>query len=157
VSVSFGKLEAILERIPPHPEHLVSVLQEVQAEFNYVPAEALEAVCDHLGVPRSRGWEVATFYKAFSLEPKGEHEISVCMGTACHVRGAANVYEKFRRNLGLQGEEGTTGDLKFTLNKVRCIGCCSMGPVAKVDEEIHGDLDQRKAGALVKTFSKGQP
>ena len=114
----------------------------------------MTAVCDHLGVPVSRGWAVATFYKSFTLEPKGEHEISVCLGTACHVRGARNVYDKFRRDLGLPHEEGTTRDLKFTLRQVRCLGCCSMAPVAQMDEEVHGNLSQRKAGALIKQYRK---
>lgn len=154
MSVSYGKLEDILQRFPPQAEHLVSALQEVQAKFNYIPPDALNAVCDHLGVPVSRGWAVVTFYKAFSLEPRGEHEISVCMGTACHVRGAVNVYDKFRRDLGIPGAEGTTRNLKFSLNKVRCLGCCSMAPVARVDEEVHGNLNQRQAGRLIKTYSK---
>jgi NADH-quinone oxidoreductase subunit E len=155
MNVSFGGLEAILERIPPHSEHLIAALQEVQAKFNYIPAAALEAVCDHVGVPRSHGWAVATFYKVFSLEPKGEHEINVCMGTACHVRGTDKVYDKLKHNLDRPGPDGAALDQEFSLNKVYCLGCCSMGPVAKVDEEIHGNLDQRKAGSLIKTCSKG--
>jgi NADH:ubiquinone oxidoreductase subunit E len=154
MSVTFKSLETILDRFPPSPEHLISALQEVQAKFSYIPKEAMTAVCDHLGVPVSRGWAVATFYKAFSLEPKGEHEISVCLGTACHVRGARNVYDKFRRDLVIPGEEGTTRDLKFTLRQVRCLGCCSMAPVAQVDEEVHGNLSQRKAGTLIKQCRK---
>lgn len=152
MSVTFKSLEAILERYPPSPEHLISALQDVQAKFSYIPPEAMTAVCDHLGVPLSRGWAVATFYKAFSLEPKGEHEISVCLGTACHVRGGRNVYDKFRRDLGLAKEEGTTRDLKFTLRQVRCLGCCSMAPVAQVDEEVFGNLNQRKAGMLIRQY-----
>jgi NADH-quinone oxidoreductase subunit E len=154
MSVTFKSLETILDRYPPSPEHLISALQDVQAKFNYLPEEAMTAVCDHLGVPLSRGWAVATFYKAFSLEPKGEHEISVCLGTACHVRGGKNLYDKFRRDLDIAGEEGTTRDLKFTLRQVRCLGCCSMGPVAQVDEEVHGNLNQRKAGTLIKQYRK---
>jgi len=152
MSVTFKSLETILERYPPSPEHLISALQEVQAKFSYLSEEALAAVCDHLGVPLSQGWAVATFYKSFSLEPKGEHEISVCLGTACHVRGAKNLYDKFRRDLDIAGEEGTTRDLKFTLRPVRCLGCCSMGPVAQVDDEVYGNLNQRKAGALIKQY-----
>jgi NADH-quinone oxidoreductase subunit E len=154
MSVTFKGLETILDRYPPHPEHLISALQDVQAQFSYLPKEAMTAVCDHLGVPLSRGWAVATFYKAFSLEPKGEHEISVCLGTACHVRGGQNLYDKFRRDLDIAGDEGTTRDLKFTLRPVRCLGCCSMGPVAQVDEEVHGNLNQRKAGTLIKQYRK---
>ena len=103
MSVSFQQIESILDRFPPQPEHLISALQDVQANFNYISPAAMRAVCDHLGVPISRGWAVATFYTAFSLEPKGEHQIAVCMGTACHVRGAKNVYDKFRRDLGVPG------------------------------------------------------
>ena len=154
MSVTFTALENILERYPPSSEHLISALQDIQARFNYIPPEAMTAVCDHLGVPVSRGWAVATFYSAFSLEPKGEHEISVCLGTACHVRGGKNLYDKFRRDLAIPGQEGTTRDLKFTLRHVRCLGCCSMGPVAQVDDEIHGNLNQRKAGQLIKIYSK---
>ena len=80
MSVSFQKIEAILDRFPPQPEHLISALQDVQAKFNYIPPAAMRAVCDHLGVPISRGWAVATFYNAFSLEPKGEHEINGLYG-----------------------------------------------------------------------------
>ncbi len=155
MSVSFGSLEAILERIPPQPEQLINALQEVQAKFNYVPAVALDAVCDHVGVPRSHGWAVVTFYKVFSLEPRKEHEIDVCMGTACHVRGAANVYDKLKRSVEQPPVEGGTREHEFSLNKVYCLGCCSMGPVARVDEQIHGNLDQKKAGALLKTHCKG--
>jgi len=154
VSASFGRIEAILAKYPPQSEHLVSALQDIQAEFNYIPPEALSAVCSHVGVPVSRGWAVASFYKSFSLEPKGEHEICVCLGTACHVKGATNLYDKLRRDLGIAGQEGTTLDLKFSLNKVRCLGCCSMGPVVRVDDEIYGHLNQKKAGQLVKVYSK---
>ena len=154
MSVSFGRMETILARYPASPEHLVRALQEVQAEFNYIPPQALTAVCNHLGVPEARGWAVATFYKSFSLEPKGEHDVSVCMGTACHVKGSANVYDKLRRDLGIAGQEGTTGDLKFSLSKVRCLGCCSMGPVVRVDEDIKGYLNQRQAGKLIKEYGK---
>jgi NADH-quinone oxidoreductase subunit E len=154
MSLTFKTLENILAHYPPSSEHLISALQDVQARFNYIPPEAMTAVCDHLGVPLSRGWAVATFYKAFSLEPKGEHDIAVCLGTACHVRGGRNVYDKFRRELGIVSQEGTTRDLKFSLRQVRCLGCCSMAPVAQMDEEIHGSLSQRKAGHLIRMYRK---
>ena len=154
MSMIFMKLEEILARYPRSPEHLMSAFQDIQAEFNYIPQEAMYMVCDYMGVPLSRGWAVATFYKAFSLEPRGEHEISVCMGTACHVQGAPKVYEKFRRELGIKGEEGTTKDLKFSLRKVRCLGCCSLAPVVQIDEEIHAHLDQRKVSRLIKMYRK---
>lgn len=152
MSATFMALEHILGRYPPSSEHLISALQEVQARFNYISPEALTGVCNHLGLPVSQGWAVATFYKAFRLEPRGEHDVAVCLGTACHVRGGRNVYDKFRRDLGIAGQEGTTRDLKFSLRRVRCLGCCSMAPVAQVDEEIHGNLNQRKAGHLLRMY-----
>ena len=156
MTVPISKMESILERYPSSPEHLIAALQDVQAEFNFVPQEALNAVCDHLEVPYSQGWAVTTFYKVFSLEPQGEHLIAVCAGTACHVRGGRNVYEKLRRDLGIEGEEGTTRDLRFSLTKVRCLGCCSMAPVVRVDEETHGYLNQRKVGKLIKAYGNGR-
>ncbi len=154
MSVSFADLEAILERIPPHPEHLVSALQEVQAKLNYIPAEALEAVCDHVGVPRSRGGRWPPFTGFSVSKPRKEHEINVCLGTACHVRGSAKVYEKLRRDLDPSAEKSAGPDAGYSLKKVYCLGCCSTGPVATVNGEIHGNLDQKKAEALIKTSSK---
>lgn len=154
MGVPIGSLEKILDQYPASPENLISALQDVQAEFSYISCEALSAVCEYMSVPISKGWAVTTFYKAFSLEPRGEHEISVCMGTACHVRGASGIYDKFRRDLGMEGEEGTTRDLKFSLSKVRCLGCCSLAPVARVDEETRSHLTQRAAGKLIEAYSK---
>lgn len=153
VNASFRSLESILEGIPPQPEHLINALQQVQAKFDYISEEALEMVCDHVGVSKSRGWAVATFYRFFNLQPRKEKEVKVCMGTACHVRGAAKVYDKLSRDLP---EKDATGqDSGYSLHKVYCLGCCSMGPVATVNDEIHGNLDQKKAGALIKTSTKG--
>ncbi|MEN6441525.1 MAG: NAD(P)H-dependent oxidoreductase subunit E [Syntrophobacter sp.] len=154
MNTSFGELEAILEHVPPHPEHLIRALHEVQAKFNYIPADALDAVCDHVGVARSQGWAVATFYKAFSLRPRKEHEISVCVGTACHIRGAAEVYETIVRGTRAHAGEESTPESDLSVEKVYCLGCCSMGPVAKVGNEIHANLDQKKVDTLIQTHSK---
>lgn len=142
MSVSFEKIEAILEGFPPQPEHLISALQDVQAKFNYIPPEAMSAVCDHLGVPLSRGWAVATFYKSFSLEPRGMHEIKVCLGTACHLKGGARLTEGLERELGVERDH-TTLDLRFTLETVRCLGTCAMAPVVMIDEEYLGEANIR--------------
>ncbi|MEW6386477.1 MAG: NAD(P)H-dependent oxidoreductase subunit E [Thermodesulfobacteriota bacterium] len=142
MSVSFGEIEAILERFPPHPEHLVSALQDVQAKFSYIPPAAMRAVCDHLGVPISRGWAVATFYKSFSLEPRGMHEIKVCLGTACHLKGGARLTEGLERELGVERDH-TTRDLQFTLETVRCLGTCAMAPVVMIDNDYLGEANIR--------------
>jgi len=154
MSTSFGELEAILDHIPPHPEHLISALHEVQAKYHYIPPEALDAVCDHVGVARSQGWAVATFYKAFSLQPGKEHGVSVCVGTACHVRGAARVYDRIMRATQSPRDEGEMPESDTTVEKVYCLGCCSMGPVAKIGDEIHANLDQKKAATLIRTHTK---
>jgi NADH-quinone oxidoreductase subunit E len=143
VSASFGRLETILAKYPPRPEHLVSALQDVQAEFNYIPSAALTAVCHHMGVPVSRGWAVATFYKSFSLEPKGVHEIKVCLGTACHLKGGVRLVESLERDLKVERGH-TTQDLSFSLDTVNCVGACALAPVVVVDEEYQANTNSRK-------------
>lgn len=149
MSASFGRLEAILEKYPPQPEHLVSALQDVQAEFNYIPPAALAAVCNHMGVPVSRGWAVATFYKSFSLEPKGIHEIKVCLGTACHLKGGASLVESLERELKIERGH-TTQDLSFTLETVNCVGACALAPVVVVDEEYQANTNSRQLKKYLK-------
>jgi NADH-quinone oxidoreductase subunit E len=149
VSASFGRIEAILEKYPPQPEHLVSALQDVQAEFNYIPHEALNAVCSHVGVPVSRGWAVATFYKSFSLDPKGVHEIRVCLGTACHLKGGARLVESLERELKVERGH-TTQDLSFSLDTVNCVGACALAPVVVVDEECQANTNSRKLKKYLK-------
>jgi len=143
MSVTFKSLETILDRYPPSPEHLISALQDVQAKFNYIPAEAMTAVCNHLGVPVSRGWSVATFYKSFSLEPKGVHEIKVCLGTACHLKGGARLVESLERELKVERGH-TTKDLSFSLDTVNCVGACALAPVVVVDEGYQANTNSRK-------------
>jgi len=149
MSASFGRLEAILEKYPPQPEHLVSALQDVQAEFNYIPQAALAAVCNHMGVPVSRGWAVATFYKSFSLEPKGIHEIKVCLGTACHLKGGASLVESLERELKIDRGH-TTQDLSFSLETVNCVGACALAPVVVVDEEYQANTNSRQLKKYLK-------
>jgi len=142
MSESFGNIEAILDRFPPQPEHLISALQDVQAKFNYISPATMRAVCDHLGVPISRGWAVATFYKSFSLVPRGMHDIRVCLGTACHLKGGGRIVEGLERELAVEREH-TTKDLQFTLETVRCLGTCAIAPVVMVDEEYVGEANIR--------------
>jgi NADH-quinone oxidoreductase subunit E len=149
MSVTFKALENILERYPPSPEHLISALQDVQAKFNYIPPEAMTAVCNHLGVPVSRGWAVATFYKSFSLEPKGIHEIKVCLGTACHLKGGARLVEGLERDLKVERGH-TTRDLHFSLDTVNCVGACALAPVVVVDEQYQASTNSRKLKKYLK-------
>ena len=142
MSESFGNIEAILDRFPPQPEHLISALQDVQAKFNYISPAAMRAVCDHLGVPISRGWAVATFYKSFSLVPRGVHDIRVCLGTACHLKGGGRLVEGLERELDVPREH-TTKDMRFTLETVRCLGTCAMAPVVMIDEEYLAEANIR--------------
>jgi NADH-quinone oxidoreductase subunit E len=149
MSVTFKALENVLERYPPNPEHLISALQDVQTKFNYIPPEAMRAVCDHLGVPVSRGWAVATFFKSFSLEPRGEHGIKVCLGTACHLKGGERVVESLERDLKV-ARGHTTADLRFTLDTVNCLGACALAPLAVVDEEYQATTNSRKLKKYLK-------
>ena len=130
-------IETILERYVRHPQHLINLLQDVQAEYSYISPEHLTLICDHVGVPVTQAWSVATFYKSFSLEPRGEHEIKVCLGTTCHLKGGQRLVEACERNLGVARGQ-TTDDLKFTLDTVNCLGSCALAPVVMVDDDYLG-------------------
>jgi NADH-quinone oxidoreductase subunit E len=131
---------------------LVSILQDVQAEYSYLPEEALVEVSQALETPLSQVYSVATFFKAFSLEPRGRYLINVCLGTACHVRGAVKVLEAIERELDIKAGR-TTKDLKFTLETVNCVGCCALGPVVIIDEEYYGQVKTDKVKALLKNYT----
>ena len=144
-------IDEIIERYPSKPEYLIFLLQDIQAAFNYISPEALSLVCDHTGVPLSRAYAVATFYQSFSLEPKGEHEIKVCQGTACHLKGAPRLVEDLERRLGVSPGQ-TTEDLQFTLETVNCLGCCALSPVVVVDGEYHSQATARKLDKILKNL-----
>lgn len=119
------------------------LLQDLQEEYNYIPAEALEMAAAELGIPFAQLYGLATFYRAFSLEARGKHKIKVCLGTACVVRGAQGVLERFLRELKIDSP-GTTDDELFSLEVVNCVGACALGPVAIIDDEYFGDLNAPK-------------
>jgi len=131
---------------------LVPILQDVQAEYNYLPKEALVQVGEGLGVPLSQVYSVASFFKAFSLKPRGRHLINVCLGTACHVRGAVRVLDEIERELGVKAGE-TTEDLKYTLETVNCVGACALGPMVIIGEDYHGEMTPEKVGEVLKNYS----
>lgn len=139
----------ILSQYQSDPGSVIAILQDVQAEFSYLPPEVLKLISRKLAIPLSRVLSLATFYRAFSLTPKGRHPIHVCLGTACHVRGAQLVLEKFERELGIKSGE-TSADGEFSLDAVRCVGCCGLAPVVTVGDEVHGKTTQTKVAGLVK-------
>ncbi|MBU2430722.1 MAG: NAD(P)H-dependent oxidoreductase subunit E [Proteobacteria bacterium] len=120
-------------------ENLIMILQAIQRQYNYLPRPALLYVSEKLAIPYSKIYEVGTFYSTFSLEPRGRNIISICLGTACHVRGAEPIKEKIESTLDLK-DDVTTKDMRYTLESVRCIGCCSLGPVIKINEDMHGRI-----------------
>lgn len=139
----------------PSPEidesSLIQILLDIQKELHWLPPEALERVAERLQVPLSRVQHVATFYKAFSLIPKGRHEINICMGTACHVRGAPRVLDVVEKATGIRPGE-TDRDMKFSLDTVNCLGCCALGPVMEIDKEQLGKLAPARAAELLKKY-----
>ena len=143
--------DAVKDNIKKHEHNqgqLIGILQDVQKEYNYLPKPALERVAKLLRVPLSRVYAVATFFKTFSLDPRGKHHVCVCMGTACHVRGAPRVLDEMGRATGLAAGQTAT-DLSFTLETVNCVGCCALGPVVVVNGEYHGKMDSQKASQLI--------
>ncbi len=145
------KVVTIVEKYHHDRGQLVAILQDIQGEYHYLPKEALVRVSQTLGVPLSQVYNVATFFKAFSLKPRGKHIISVCLGTACHVRGAVKVLEKLERSLSIKSGQ-TTPDLKFTLETVNCMGACALGPVVRVDGEYFGQMSIEKVDHMLGQF-----
>jgi NADH-quinone oxidoreductase subunit E len=146
-------LDNILDRYGRDPANVISILQDIQAEANWLPEEDLRYVCTALDIPLSKMMALATFYKAFSLEPRGKHIVSVCLGTACHVRGAERIAGAVERELGIKGGE-TDADLQWTLETVGCLGACALGPIVVVDGEYHGQMTSVKATRLLQRIKK---
>ncbi len=140
---------AVLERYPRQdPGDLVNILHDLQAEFRYLPEPALRQTAAHLGLPRAQVYGVATFYHGFHTEPRGEHTCTVCMGTACHVRGAARLLEQVERDTGVAAG-GTAPDLSLNVEEVSCVGACAIGPLVIVDGETHGHMTPDNLSRLV--------
>ena len=147
------KVEPLLEQYESRRDNLIPILQEIQENFRYLPQDVLRKVSQKLRVPLTEVYQVATFYRCFSLVPRGRHVIQVCLGTACHVRGAPRVLDRILRDLKMAGP-GTSSDLQFTIETVRCIGCCGLAPVARVDNSnTHPHLTQAKVPGLLKKYN----
>ena len=145
------RVDQVIDKHEGKASSLIQVLLEIQKEQHWLPSEALERVSERLEVPLNRIHHIATFYKAFSLVPKGRHEIHVCVGTACHVRGAQRVLDRVQDLTGIQPGE-TDQDLKFSLETVNCVGCCALGPVMIVDGEYHGKMVPAKSEDVLKNY-----
>jgi NADH-quinone oxidoreductase subunit E len=153
--VDTRRVQDVLARYPRHdPGNLVNILHDLQAEFRYLTEPALRQAAQHLGLPRAQVYGVASFYHGFHTEPRGEHTCTVCMGTACHVRGAPRLLEQLERDTGIAAG-GTTPDLSLNVEEVGCVGACAIGPLVIIDGETHGqmtadDLSRRVARLLGK-------
>jgi NADH-quinone oxidoreductase subunit E len=147
------EFEGIIQKHPQEKRALIPILQDLQAKYNYLPPVALNMVSQALNIPLIDIISVATFYNTFSLEPKGEHQITICVGTACHVRGAPKILGEFERTLDVKAGH-TRKDMKFSLDSVACLGCCAIGPVVVVDGEYHAQTSIRNASKIAWMLEK---
>jgi NADH:ubiquinone oxidoreductase subunit E len=137
-----------------HPDScLIAILHKAQGLYGYLSRETMDLISGEMNIPTAHIWGVATFYHYFNLAPVGKHIISVCMGTACYVRGAKAVLETLKEELGV-GVGETTEDMMFTLQEARCLGACGLAPVIMIDDKIHGELDPKKTRALIEEYRK---
>jgi NADH-quinone oxidoreductase subunit E len=149
-----GDVLSILERHDGNQAQLIPILEDIQAKYNHLPADVLKTLADEMGRPLVDVYGVATFYKSFSLKPRGKHLCSVCMGTACHVRGAPLIAEEFERQLGTCAGE-TTPDKDFTLETVNCLGACALGPIVVVDGHYFSNVAAAKVKQIINKTRSG--
>jgi len=145
------RIDQIIDEYQRAPDLMIQVLLAVQREFNWLPHAALQRIGERLHVPMSQILHIATFYKAFSLVPKGRHQVHICMGTACHVRGAPRVLETVEGLVGIRAGE-TDAELEYSLETVSCIGCCALGPVIDIDGKIHGSVSIEDAADILEQY-----
>lgn len=151
VTIDWEKIDAIIENYKANPETLLMIMQDISDMYNYVPPEVIPILMERLRVKESLIYSVATFYKTISLEPRGKYIVNVCTGTACHVRGADKIMDALKEKLKIK-EGQTTDDSLFTLEAVRCVGCCASGPVITVNQETHGGLDRSSAVEVIEGY-----
>ncbi len=152
VEIDYMELDNIIEEeFSNDQENLIMIIQAIQRRYNYLPRPALTYLSTKIGVPLSQIYGVATFYSTFSLEPRGRNIVSICLGTACHVRGGERVRERIEGALDI-GDRETTEDQRYTLETVRCIGCCSLGPVIKINEDVHGHISSDQVDNILDRY-----
>jgi NADH-quinone oxidoreductase subunit E len=145
------RVEALIDSYVDKKEQLISLLQDIQAEFNYIPQDTLVKISQKLELPLSQVFSVATFFQSFSLKPRGRHTVTVCMGTACHVKGGQRLVDKMERDYCLKPGE-TTEDERFTLETVNCLGACALGPVVVVDGKYESQVTPDKLDKILKKY-----
>jgi NADH:ubiquinone oxidoreductase subunit E len=151
IDTDVNKISAIVGKYKGEGGALIAILQDIQAEYNYLPPDLLKSVAEKLDIPLISVYGIATFYKAFSLKPRGKHLITVCLGTACHVRGAKRILGEVQKKLNVKVGE-TTEDKMFTLETVNCLGCCAIGPVMVVDGEYYGQTSTTKVDSILDKY-----
>jgi len=146
-------VDRIIQQHHAEKSALIAMLQDVQSKFTYLPQEALVHITRTIDVPLSRAYSLATFYRAFSLKPKGRFPVAICTGTACHVKAAVKILEKFERQLQIKRGQ-TTPDLNFGIEEVRCLGCCGLAPVVTVGPDLFGKVSLTKVDQIIKQYQK---
>ncbi len=149
-------IDQILEKYDYEHSSIIAILQDLQGEENYLPEKDLAYISERLSMPLARIYRIATFYNAFSLTPRGKHLINVCLGTACHVRGAARVIDRIKMYLGIDVGE-MTKDRLFSLETVNCLGACALGPIVVIGNEYHGQMTPAKVESTIKKYRKKSP
>jgi NADH-quinone oxidoreductase subunit E len=149
VDEKIGNVGEVLSEVEKKKGVLIHAFQSIQKEYNYLPEDVLNALSRKLDIPLSEVYSTASFYKHFYFKPRGRNVLCVCVGTACHVRGAGKVLEKIEESFGIKEGE-TTPDMSLTLETVGCVGCCGLAPVVTVNEEVVGDLNPKKVNEIIK-------
>jgi NADH-quinone oxidoreductase subunit E len=149
------EIDEIIDEYHTQKNALIQILLKIQAKQHWLSKPALMWVSERLDIPMAQILQIATFYKAFSLEPKGKYLVRVCLGTACHVRGGQRMLESAEQSLGIKAGE-TTADMKFTLEGVNCLGCCALGPVMTINDEYYGKLSPNKLSEILNTYKSGE-
>ncbi len=150
-SMDNDRIDQIIDKYQAEASSLIQVMLEIQSKNNWLSKDALERVSERLKVPLARILHIATFYKAFSLVPKGRHEVHICVGTACHVRGATRILDTVQELTGIKPGE-TDLDLKFSLETVNCLGCCALGPVMEIDGKTHGKMTTAETAEIISNY-----
>jgi NADH-quinone oxidoreductase subunit E len=150
-TMNSAQIDTVLEARGSDQSSLVAILQEIQKREGYLPKKTLELLAEKMKIPLSRLYAMSTFYRAFSMVPTGKHHVCVCMGTACHVRGGQAMLNKVEQLLGTRAGQ-TTRDRRFTVDTVRCLGCCSIGPVVKIDDDTFGRVKQEQIESIMAKY-----
>ena len=150
----YDKADSIIEFYGAKPSSLIPIIQDIQAEYRYLPPELLTYVAGKIGITEAKAYSVATFYENFSFEPKGKYVIKVCDGTACHVRKSLTILERLYKELGLSKNKVTTDDMLFTIETVSCLGACGLAPVLMVNDTVYPAMTPDAAAELIQKLRK---